>query len=302
MPLPSTSPVRRAGEADRPLLSRLAQEWFRTNIPVAGWLAGSGERAEAGVMLAETGSSTLHVELAGVSTEALDRWTTPLLEAATTEARRCGARNLDAWVTSLASRAHGDRLEGFGFEVFETFDEYEVELGWLIERIRKVREMIDRGITSRVDARIEEVDAHHLDAVAAAWSAWIGGPVDRGIQSLRQRFHQARPGSPDRRLRLVAIQDDTVVGFAAGHLEDPSILKIEAEAVHPTFRLDPFFSDLTRRFYETASELGATSARFEAGSRQPNTVAFTRRWKVAAIRSQRHFRLDLGVDGSTREG
>ena len=227
MPIPSTSPVRRAGEADRPLLSRLAQEWFRTNIPVAGWLAGSGDRAEAAVMLAETGSSTLHVELAGVSAEALDRWTASLLEAATTEARRCGARNLDAWVTSVASREHGERLEDVGFEVFETFDEYEVDLEWLIERIRKVREMIDRG------ARIEEVDAHHLDAVAAAWSAWIGGPVDRGIQSLRHRFHQARPGSPDRRLRLVAIQDDTVV--IVGHSEGGVHLAIgDGEAWDPT--------------------------------------------------------------------
>ena len=190
------------------------------------------------------------------------------------------------------------RLEPLGFEVFETFNTYEVEIPWLIERIVTVRARIDRAISSRIDARIEQVDAQHLDAVAAAWSAWIGGPVDRGIWNLRHRFHQAGTDSAYRRLQLVATLDDAVIGFASGHLEDGNVLKIEAEAVHPRYRLDPFFSDLTLKLYRTAIELGASTARFEAGSRQPNTVTFAKRWNVEAVGSTKHLRLDLQATGA----
>ena len=144
----TTDSIRRTGDADRPLLSRLSPEWFRTNMAMAGWLAGEEDRAEAAIMLADGVAGGLQVELAGISSEALDRWTGPLLEQAAAEARRLGAGHLDAFVSSLASRFHAERLEALGFRVFETFDEYEVEIPWLIERIVTVRERIDRAISS----------------------------------------------------------------------------------------------------------------------------------------------------------
>lgn len=289
----ASTPIRRTDDADRPLLNRLSPEWFRSNMLVAGWLAGDDDRAEAAIMLADGVAGGLQVELAGVAPEALDRWTEPLLEQAAVEARRCGAHHLDALVMSAASRFHASRLEALGFETYEIFGEYEVEIPWLIELIVTAREKIDRAISSRIDARIEEIEARHLDTVAAAWSAWIGGQVDRSIQNLRNRFHQSKPDSASRRLQLVATLDDGVIGFASGHLEDGNVLKIEAEAVHPRHRLDPFFSELTLRLYRTAMDLGASTARFDAGSRQPNTMNFVRRWKVTPSGSQKHLRLAL---------
>ncbi len=293
MPTSAPTPIRRTDDVDRPLLNRLSPEWFRSNMLLAGWLAGEKDHAEAAIMLADGVAGGLQIELAGIAPEALDRWTEPLVGEAAAEARRCGARHLDAFVTSAASRWHATRLEALGFEIYETFDEYEVEIPWLVERIVTVREKIDRAISSRIDARVEEIQARHLDAVATAWSAWIGGPVDRGIQNLRNRFHQSAPDSASRRLQLVATLDGRVIGFASGHLKDDNVLKIEAEAVHPRHRLDPFFSELTLRLYRTALDLGASIARFEAGSRQPNTVNFVRRWKVTSIDSQKHLRLAL---------
>lgn len=294
MSIPATDAIRRAGDSDRPLLSRLSPEWFRSNLPCAAWLAGVNGRAEAAVMLAVGSEAGLQLELAGTSPETIDRWAADLVETASHDARRHGFGHLDALIHSLASRVHAERLENLGFSVHETFDQYEVRIDWLVERVLEVRAQIDRAITSRIEARIEQVEAAHLDAVASAWSAWIGGHVDRSIQNLRARFHAATPDSPSRRLQLVASEEGAVIGFAAGHIDAEGIFKIDAEAVHPRYRLDPFFSDLTLQFYRTAIELGASMARFEAGSRQPNTINFARRWKVAPIGSQKHLRLPLG--------
>ena len=150
-------------------------------------------------------------------------------------------------------------------------------------------------VSSRVQPDILEVDARHLDAMAAAWASWIGGDSSRSIDRLRRRFHRS-PDPTLRRLQLVAVSEDRVVGFASGRLTSPTELHIDAEAVDPAHRLDPFFLSLKTRFYENAVDLGAEQVTFSAGRRQPDTRTLARRHGVEPVRSRPHLRLPLTDD------
>ena len=285
--------ILRAAEGDRPHLASLSPNWFRRHVVDRAWLAVSDRRIEAAAMLAPEGRTGTHLELAAVSDDATTRWLGPLLDTAIAEAEAMGIEHLDTTPRSEASTRHADRLLEAGFALHETFDHYEVELAAILEPTRALRDRMKGRVASRVRPDIVEIEARHLDPVAAAWAAWIGGNPTRSIDRMRRRFERSAVGSPIRRLQLVAVADDRVVGFACGNLASPTVLRIDAEAVAPAHRLDPFFMSLKTRFYENAAELGAERATFSAGRRQPDTRTLANRYGVEPARSRPRFRLDL---------
>jgi len=285
--------ILRAAEGDRPHLASLSPNWFRRHVVDQAWLAVSDRRIEAAAMLAPEGRTGTHLELAAVSDDASARWLGPLLDTAIAEAEAMGIEHLDTTARSEASTRHADRLLEAGFALHETFDHYDVELAAILEPTRALRDHMKGRVASRVRPDIVEIEARHLDPVAAAWAAWIGGHPTRSIDRMRRRFERSAAGSPLRRLQLVAVADDQVVGFACGNLASPTVLRIDAEAVAPAHRLDPFFMSLKTRFYENAAELGAERATFSAGRRQPDTRTLASRFGVEPARSRPRFRLDL---------
>ena len=285
--------ILRAAEGDRPHLASLSPNWFRRHVVDQAWLAVSDRRIEAAAMLAPEGRTGTHLELAAVSDDASARWLGPLLDTAIAEAEAMGIEHLDTTARSEASTRHADRLLEAGFALHETFDHYDVALAAILEPTRALRDRMKGRVASRVRPDIVEIEARHLDPVAAAWAAWIGGHPTRSIDRMRRRFERSAAGSPIRRLQLVAVADDQVVGFACGNLASPTVLRIDAEAVAPAHRLDPFFMSLKTRFYENAAELGAERATFSAGRRQPDPRTLASRFGVEPARSRPRFRLDL---------
>ncbi|MDG1359287.1 MAG: hypothetical protein P8J88_13795 [Phycisphaerales bacterium] len=290
---PPPTGIVRAAEGDRPRLASLSPKWFDRHVLDQAWMAVSEGRVEAAAMLASRGRTGISLELAAVSDEAGARWGRSLIGVAVSEAEAWGGDFLETEPGSQASSCHAPGLEEAGFSIHETVDDFNIELAALLGPTRALRDRMKGLVASRIRPEIIEVDARHIDAVATAWSLWIGGNVGRSIERMRSRFNASSAADPLRRLQLVAVADDAVVGFACGHLASPTVLHIDAEAVDPAHRLDPFFMTLKTRFYENAAEAGAERATFTAGSGQPDTRTLARRFGVEPVRSRPRFRLDL---------
>ncbi|MAH66427.1 MAG: hypothetical protein CMJ27_08555 [Phycisphaerae bacterium] len=292
MPTTDHFDVVEAGSLDRPALARLCPKWFRNHRCDFGWCAVAEGEIFAAVMLDFAATGVVSLDLHGCDDTFSEAIGTALLDRAITAARTAGATALDAEVTSMAAVHHEAMLRTAGFETHESFDRYEVVRETIQAELETVRRRIRGRIKSRFDVRIEQVEAAHLDAISAAWAAWIGGSVNHRIFGMRSRFHR-REGDPEASLQLVAIHENTVVGFCSTRIIDGTVLEVDGEAVHPGFRLDPLQGDLTWAMYERAERAGIETIRFEAGSRQPNTINMVRRNGIRSIGRMLHLRRAL---------
>lgn len=286
--------IAEAGEADRPVLCRLSPRWFRDHQPTKSWCAVEDGEIVAAAMLEVGSDGVASMEFHGCDETAISSAVDPLLERVLETARGCRARVLDANVDSLAALRHADLLQARGFEVYETFDLFEAPRTVLQEKLAKIQGRMNDRLKSRFVGEIVEIEEIHVDAVAAANAAWIGGSVHRGILDLRARFHSRKPNDPERGLQLVATQEQAVVAFCCTRIVEPGVLKIDGEAVHPRFRLDPLHGRLASIIYERAEAAGIHTIRFEAGSRQPNTRAMVLRNRIESLHQRVHLRRIIG--------
>ena len=275
------------------MLSRLCPSWFRSHQPTTSWAAVRDGQVLGAILLQYLDEGRVSFDLNTVSEDTIEACATALLEHAAEEARTSGALMLDADVDSLAANRHEGLLLRSGFVVHETFDTFTAPRAQLEERLAQIVNRTKGRIKSRVDAEIVQMEEKHLDAVAIAMAAWIGGSVSRGIFQMRQQFHRRGKTDPQRRLQLVAIHEDRVVGFSCTSISSPGVLKIDGEGTDPRYRLDPMQTTLTLAMYERAREAGIETITFEAGSRQPNTRAMASRNRIESIKQRRHLRLVL---------
>lgn len=302
MPLTEHFEIIETGPLDRPALARLCPGWFRRHRADIAWCAVVDGEIVAAVMLDFSGGGVVSLDFNGCDEEIAGAAGPALLKRAVEIARDCGAAALDAEVTSVAAVQHESILRSAGFEVHETFDRYEVARATMQASLADARRRIGNRIKSRFQGRIEQVEAIHLDAIAAAWSAWIGGSVNHQIFQMRDRFHRRRVDDLEARLQLVAIHEDKVVGFCSTRIIEPGVLEVDGEAVHPGFRLDPLQGDLSWAMYERAEAAGIETIRFEAGMLQPNTINIVRRNGVRSIAEKLRLRRPIpsGPDQAER--
>jgi hypothetical protein len=293
--------IAEAGEADRPVLCRLSPRWFQHHLPTQSWCAIEGGEVIAAAMLEVLPDGTASMEFEGCDAAAVAAAGGPLVDQVLDAAQTCGAIILDADVDSTASLKHSELLRSRGFETHETFDTFEAPRSMLQDRLTKVRQRMGDRIKSRFQADIVEIEQIHLDTVAAAWSAWIGGSVNRGIFDMRRRFSSHKPNDPERGLQLVATHEQAVVGFCCTRIVEPGVLKIEGEGIDPRFRLDTLHGRLASTMYERAEAAGIHTIRFEAGSRQPNTRAMVRRNRINSLNQRLHLRRQLDGDPTTHQ-
>lgn len=294
MSIHGTIEVAEAGEADRQALCRLSPRWFRDHQPTKSWCAVEDGEIVAAAMLGVGSDGVASMEFHGGDETMISSAVDPLLERVLETARDCRARVLDANVDSLAALRHAELLQARGFEVYETFDLFEAPRTVLQEKLAQIQARTSGRIKSRFDGEIVEIQEIHIDSVAAANAAWIGGSVHRGILDMRARFHSRKPDDPERGLQLVATQEQTVVAFCCTRIIEPGVLKIDGEAVDPRFRLDPLHGRLAASIYERAEAVGIHTIRFEAGSRQPNTRAMVRRNRIESLHQRVHLRRIIG--------
>ncbi|MDG1978043.1 MAG: hypothetical protein P8I44_05725 [Phycisphaerales bacterium] len=302
MPPPNHFEIVETGPLDRPALARLCPNWFRSHRVDIAWCAVADGEIVAAVMLDFSGEGVVNLDFNGCDEKVAGVVAPALLERAVEAARDCGAAALDAGVSSVAATRHESLLRSAGFDVHETFDRYEVARATMQASLADARRRIGNRIKSRFQGRIEQVEAIHLDAIAAAWSAWIGGSVNHQIFQMRDRFHRRRVDDPEARLQLVAINEAQVVGFCSTRIIEPGVLEVDGEAVHPGFRLDPLQGDLSWAMYERAEAAGIETIRFEAGVLQPNTINIVRRNGVRSIAQKRWLRRPIpsGPDQAER--
>lgn len=293
MPTDPDIGIARCSDVDRPMLSRLCPTWFRSHQPTTSWAAVRDGEVLGAILLQYLDGGRVSFELNAASEDEIEACASLLLDHAAEEARTSGATMLDADVDSLASNRHEALLLRKGFVVHETFDTFTAPRVQLEERLARIVERTKGRIKSRIDAEIVEMEEKHLDAVAVAMAAWIGGSASRGIFQIRQQFHQRGRTDPQRRLQLVAIHENRVVGFSCTSISSPGVLKIDGEGTDPRYRLDPMQTMLTLAMYERAREAGIETITFEAGSRQPNTRAMATRNRIESIKQRRHLRLEL---------
>ena len=279
--------IAEAGEADRPVLCRLSPRWFQHHLPTKSWCAIEGGEVIAAAMLEVLPDGTASMEFDGCDAAAVAAAGGPLVDQVLDAVQTCGAIMLDADVDSTASLRHSELLRSRGFETHETFDTFEAPRTLLQDRLTKVRQRIGDRIKSRFQADIVEIEQIHLDTVAAAWSAWIGGSVNRGIFDMRRRFSSHKPNDPER--------------GCCTRIVEPGVLKIEGEGIDPRFRLDTLHGRLASTMYERAAAAGIHTIRFEAGSRQPNTRVMVRRNRINSLNQRLHLRRQLGGDPTTHQ-
>ncbi|MBC02456.1 MAG: hypothetical protein CMJ34_04000 [Phycisphaerae bacterium] len=289
-----------ATETDRSTLARLSPAWFNRHEADLSWCAVEDGQVIAAVMLDFGANGIVHIELNGTDDATVNTVGPDLLNKAAETARRSGAASLDAYTDTVAASRHQDLLESNGFEIHETFDLYSAPREVLQQALDRILERTRGRIKSRFDVEILQIEAQHIDAVAEANSAWIGGSANRGIFEFRRRFHARREDDPERTLQLVAVHEGMVVGFCCTLIVRPGVLKIDGEGIHPRFRLDPLQSRLTATMYERAEAAGIHTITFEAGSRQPNTVSMARRNKVDSVDQRVHLRRTIAPESSGR--
>ncbi len=282
-----------AGILDRPALARLSPSWFKRHRVAEAWCAVADGEVVAAAMLSFGGEGVATFEFNGCDPETSARTGPGLIERVIDSSRSCGAKALDAEVNSIATARHESLLRSAGFEMYESFDRYEVERETIQGILAETRRRIGDRIKSRFDVRIERIEVVHLDAVAQAWGAWIGGSVNQRIFRMREGFHRRRKDDPEANLQLVAIHENTVVGFCCTRIIDSTVLEIDGEAVHPRFRLDPLQGDLSWAMYEEAERAGIDTIRFEAGSLQPNTMNMVRRNGIKSVERKLRLRRSL---------
>ena len=288
--------IHEATEADRSILGRLSPPWFSRHMPDVSWCAVEDGQVVAAIMIEFGSDGHVDLELNGTDETAIHAAGPELLSKAIESARRSGATSLDANTDTLASRKHLDFLLSQGFETHETFDLYTAPREVLAQALMAILERTRGRIKSRFEVEILQIEARHLDAVAEANSAWIGGSASRGIFDFRRRFYARKENDPERTLQLVAIHQGMVVGFSCTTIVEPGVLKIDGEGIHPLFRLDPLQSRLTATMYERAEAAGIHTITFEAGSRQPNTRSMAQRNKIDSTRKGIHLRMAIDQD------
>ncbi|MDG2020856.1 MAG: hypothetical protein P8J59_02795 [Phycisphaerales bacterium] len=282
--------IMAGGEADRPLLSRLSPRWFKNHLPTASWCAVQRGELIAAAMLEVLPDGTASMEIHGCDESAIAACGGPLIDQVLDTARTCGALVVDADVDSTASLMHAELLRSRDFEIHETFDSFEAPRAMLQEALGKILNRMGDRIKSRFETEIVEIDQKHLDSVAAAWSAWIGGSINRGVFDMRRRFHARDSTDPERSLQLVATHENSVVGFCCTRIIEPGVLKIDGEGIHPRFRMDTLHARLASAMYERAEAADIHTIRFDAGSRQPNTRTMVRRNRIASLNQRLHLR------------
>lgn len=300
MEAPMPLEIHMANEADRPILARLAPGWFNRHDPDVSWCAVEDGQVVAAIMLDFNRDGMVNVEINGDTPETLEAVGPALLHKAIDSVRESGATHLDAHTDTIAALRHRDFLQTHGFEIHETFDLYTAPREVLQEALEKILERTRGRIKSRFEAEILQIDVQHLDAVAEANSAWIGGSANRGIFDFRQRFYARKENDLERTLQLVALHKGTVVGFCCTTIIEPGVLKIDGEGIHPRFRLDPLQSRLSGAMYERAEAAGIHTITFEAGSRQPNTRSMAKRNKIDSISKRVHLRMAIPADTEGR--
>lgn len=293
MQRPIQADIHEATEADRAILARISPLWFSRHVPDIAWCALDDGQVVAGLMIESSPDGIARLEFHGVDDATIEASGPALIERALDYARESGLTCLDAYTDTLAASRHHDFLRTVDFEVHETFDTFSAPRSMLANEVRAVRDRTRGRIKSRFDADVLQMEAKHVDAVAAAMSAWIGGSANRGIFELRSRFHSRRKDDPERCLQMVAVHDSSVVGFCSTRITEPGVLKVDGDAIHPGYRLDPLQTELTMALYDRAEEIGIHTITFDAGSRQPNTRAVTQRNRIDSTSSRIHFRRNL---------
>lgn len=288
-----------ANEADRSSLGRLTSTWFNRHRSNASWCAVEEGQVVAAILLDFGSDGVVNLELNATDQDVLADVGPKLLEKAEEAVRRSGASRLDANTDTTAASRHRHFLEAHGFEVHETFDLFSAPREVLQEALDRILERTQGRIKSRFKAEIHQIDTQHIDAVAEANSAWIGGSANRGIFDFRQRFFSRKENDPERTLQLVAVHEGKVVGFCCTSIVKPGVLKIDGEGIHPRFRLDPLQSSLSARMYERARAAGIHTITFEAGSRQPNTRSVVQRNRIESIHQRVHLRKVLDPDSTS---
>ena len=292
--------IHMANEADRPILGRLSPSWFHRHAPDVSWCAIEEGQVIAAIMLEFENDGDINLELNGADRAAVEAAGPRLLQMAIESAIDSGGTNLNAQIDSIAALMHREFLESRGFDVHETYDLFTAPREVLQASLNKIIERISGRIKSRFEVEIMQIEARHLDAVAEANAAWIGGSSNRGIFDIRRKYYARRENDPARTLQLVAIHNDRVVGFCCTTITEPGVLKIDGEGVHPRFRLDPLHSMLSAAMYERAEAAGIHTIIFEAGSRQPNTRSMAKRNRIESASQKAHLRMMIDR-GSAQE-
>lgn len=298
--VPALPPIDlvRLSAADRPLIGRLCPRILRQNDPEAAWaVTESNEVVSIGVLggpveppLAEVVDAARYIDLGAIDAPCLRTHGAAILAAMRAHARGIDTRHLDLGPDSSGSSEFLVVAEELGFSRYDSFNLYEAPLERLHAAVGRIMDSINGRIRSRVDATIAPLDATHLDAAGEAIAALIGGSTASTIANLRRQFSERAANDPIEKLQLVAIQEGRIIGLILGKIPEPGVLEIASEAIHPKYRLDPIGIELNARLYETASTMGLSRVRFEAGTRQPNTRRVADKHAAKIIRQRHHLR------------